>query len=534
MRNHVRRHAPFVGRFVPAGRRDGYGWNVVLALACAYTLWLVGWYWETVESMVSIWYRSDTFVHGFLVFPISAWLVWRQRHELAVIEPAPATSRMPIVALALACVAWIIADFGDVIALRQFAWISMLVAGIWWLVGDTAARRLAFPLAFLYFAVPVGEFLVPTLIVWTADFTVAALRASGVPVLRDGMTFQIPTGAWSVVEACSGLRYLIASITVGVLYGYLTYRSAARRALFVLASLVVPIVANWLRAYMIVMIGHLSNNRLAVGVDHLIYGWLFFGIVMLLLFWVGSFWRQDDDSASKAPMQQMPVRATSSRVAAALHGGYGFAIIMALVAAAPVIAWVSPGNGAYPAIDRSPPAIEGWRIVEGPLLDWRPEFTPSRADITATYRRGEEAAGLFVAVYYDQDRESKVVSSENQLLRTTNRSGYVASEHLRTIDAGDAELEFTESVIRIQNQRLLARSWYWIDGTSTASPIRAKLAQMLARLRGAGDAGAIIVVYTVLPADGKAASPAFDDLTRAAWTTLPHTLARRLSPEGAP
>ena len=55
--------------------------------------------------------------------------------------------------------------------------------------------------------------------------------------------------------------------------------------MFVAASILVPIVANWLRAYMIVMIGHLSNNKLAVGVDHIIYGWVFFGIVMLLLFW---------------------------------------------------------------------------------------------------------------------------------------------------------------------------------------------------------------------------------------------------------
>ena len=60
-----------------------------------------------------------------------------------------------------------------------------------------------------------------------------------------------------------------------------------------------PIVANWLRAYMIVMIGHLSNNKLAVGVDHIIYGWVFFGLVMLLLFWVGSFWQE-----SPRPLQR--------------------------------------------------------------------------------------------------------------------------------------------------------------------------------------------------------------------------------------
>ena len=189
-------------------------WTVALAAICGYALWLVLWYRETVESMVSIWYRSDTFAHGFVILPIALWLVWRKRHELSRIDPQPGAFALPNLALVLACGLWLLGDLGDVLAARQFAWITLLVAGIWLLVGNAVARRIAFPLAYLYFAVPVGEFLLPTMIEWTADFTVAALRASGVPVLRDGMTFQIPTGSWSVVEACSGLRYLIASVTV--------------------------------------------------------------------------------------------------------------------------------------------------------------------------------------------------------------------------------------------------------------------------------------------------------------------------------
>ncbi len=74
----------------------------------------------------------------------------------------------------------------------------------------------------------------------------------------------------------------------------MTYRSLARRIAFVALSLIVPIFANGIRAYLIVMTGHLSDMSLAVGVDHLIYGWIFFGFVMMLLFWIGSIWREDD------------------------------------------------------------------------------------------------------------------------------------------------------------------------------------------------------------------------------------------------
>jgi exosortase A len=169
----------------------------------------------------------------------------------------------------------------------------MIVLAVCAVVGSQIARAIAFPLAFSLLAVPIGEFLVPVMIEHTADFTVGALRLSGIPIYREGNNFVIPSGRWSVVEACSGLRYLIASITLGLLYAYLTYSSLLRRSLFVLASVLVPIVANWVRAYMIVMIGHLSGMKYAAGVDHLLYGWVFFGLVMLMLFWIGSRWRED-------------------------------------------------------------------------------------------------------------------------------------------------------------------------------------------------------------------------------------------------
>jgi exosortase/archaeosortase family protein len=124
------------------------------------------------------------------------------------------------------------------------------------------------------------------------DFTIAALQATGIPVYREGLNFVIPSGSWSVVEACSGVRYLIASFMVGTLFAYLNYNSWKRRAGFMLISIVVPIVANWLRAYMIVMIGHLSGNTLAVGVDHLIYGWVFFGVVIMIMFMIGARWSE--------------------------------------------------------------------------------------------------------------------------------------------------------------------------------------------------------------------------------------------------
>ena len=232
------------------------------------------------------------------------WLVWRQRQQLLATPARPWW--FALIAIAAAGSLWLVMSVAEVNSARQFALVLMLQGAIVAIVGPAVARVAALPLLFLLFAVPAGEFLLPTLMEWTADFTVAALRASGVPVYREANHFIIPSGAWSVVEACSGLRYLIASMVIGVVYAAVSYRTVGRRIAFIGASIVVPLVANWLRAYMIVMIGHLSNNELAVGVDHLIYGWLFFGVVMALLFWVGSFWSEREASV---PMTHDEARA---------------------------------------------------------------------------------------------------------------------------------------------------------------------------------------------------------------------------------
>lgn len=271
---------------------------LLLALVVSALLWLLVWYGETTHAMILTWNSSDTYAHGFLIAPISAWLVWRRRHVIRALQPHP--NFWTLVPLAAVGFVWLLGHLAAVAVVQQYALVLMVLLVVATILGNSTVAALAFPLLFLLFAVPFGEALLPTLMEHTADFTVFALKLTGIPVYREGLYFTVPSGSWSVVEACSGLRYLIASVTLGVLYAYLTYRQLRRRVIFVLLSILVPIVANWLRAYMIVMIGHFSSMKHAVGVDHLIYGWIFFGVVMLLLYWAGSFWREDHMAAADA------------------------------------------------------------------------------------------------------------------------------------------------------------------------------------------------------------------------------------------
>jgi exosortase A len=482
--------------------------RIAMALALSTVFWLLAWYGDTAQSMVAIWQSTDTFAHGFLIAPISAWMIWQRRHAVAALDLRPDFRALPM--LALAGFGWLLGQMAGAGVVQQFGIVLMIPLVVWAILGYPAVRTLAFPLFFLLFAVPFGEFLESPLMEYTADFTVAALKLTGIPVYREGLFFMIPSGSWSVVEACGGLRYLIASLTVGVLYAYLTYRSLARRAIFVALSVVVPIVANWLRAYMIVMIGHLSEMKYAVGIDHLIYGWLFFGVVILILFWIGSYWREDRD-LRPAPPRSAP---RSTRPQSSLA-----AIMAATIAAAGVVAvWPEvaerledTGPHAQPTLHAPPPAGD-WQPVVGHLTDWGPRFLSPSAYIHRAYGNESTRAGFYVGYYQNHRPGVQLISSRNTLVRSDDRVWRNMGDTRRTLVFDQGDLSVTETKLRSRSASLLVWCWYWVDGQYIANPYWAKLLQAKSSLLGRGNDGAVVIVYAPhdeRPQDAERALKAF-------------------------
>jgi exosortase len=175
-------------------------------------------------------------------------------------------------------------------------------------LGKRLWRGMAGPLLYLYFLVPFGDFLTPRLQDFTTWFIQQGLNVLGVPAYIDGYIIEIPQGTFFVAEACAGLRFLIASIAFGCLYALMMYRSPVRRGVFILVSVIVPIIANGFRGLGIVYLGYLLNSAQAAAADHIIYGWLFFSFVILVLIALGLPFRQDDISTRSAAQVNEPAR----------------------------------------------------------------------------------------------------------------------------------------------------------------------------------------------------------------------------------
>ena len=498
----------------------------LLALLLAYR--------ETGLAMVSIWSRSETFAHAYVVPLISLWLIWRKRHELALLTPRPQWwMLLPIAALSMV---WATGQVVVANAVAQLAFTALLVALVPAIFGWAVTWTIGFALAFLFFAVPIGESLTPILMLWTADFTVGALHLSGIPVYREGQQFVIPSGSWSVVEACSGLRYLMASFMVGSLFAYITYTSTAKRLIFIAVSILMPIIANWVRAYMIVMLGHLSNNRLATGVDHLIYGWVFFGIVIMMLFWVGARWA-DPDPPTPIGAAAVPAPTAGSVLtpAWAMAGVLAVALSVAptLLERRAELAYVAPAL-------QLPDALAGdWTAQpQADSTAWQPIYVEPSAVVQRQYAstgQGPARVGLHIAYYRQQNAQRKLVNSGNILSHADDaewnrvRSG----SHTLALPGQALTVNSSEILGRARSDgspraRLLVWQWYWVGGRLAQGDVAAKLNSVWQWLAGQPDESASIILYVRADPGGPTgaansdAGPlrAMETFMRENWTTI--------------
>jgi exosortase A len=263
----------------------------LLRLALAWA-GLVALTWGEWAEMADQWWNASTYNHILLVPPILAWLVRPRWRELARLTPQAWWPGFGL--LVAGAAAWLAGTAAGINLVGQLGAVLMLQAAVPILLGPRAAAGLLFPLAYMAFLVPFGDEIVPALQAITAKLAVALTHASGVPATIDGVFIDTPAGLFEVAEACSGVKFLVAMIALGALVAHLCFAAWKRRALFMVAAAVVPVLANGVRAWGTIYVAQSQGVEFAAGFDHIVYGWIFFAVVMAVL--LGASWRFFDRS----------------------------------------------------------------------------------------------------------------------------------------------------------------------------------------------------------------------------------------------
>lgn len=314
------------------------------------------------RAAVGVWIESTAYGHCFLVAPIAAYLVWDRRDSLRGLVPRPNPALL-LLGLPLPF-AWFAAERLGIMEGRQLVALGFVELLFLVVLGWRLFHALLGPLLYLVFLVPFGAFVTPVLQGFTAHFIDVGLTVLGIPHFSNDMYIEIGAGTFFVAEACAGLRFLIASVAFGVFFALLNYTSPWRRAVFMVASVVVPIVANGFRALGIVVLGQVLGSADAAAADHIIYGWVFFSIVMLLLV------------AAGLPFREMPLDGPAVTPATpATPGSRSWAsLLVAVLAAVAPAAAMALDRNATPAVLAGEPRLlapEGCQLAPGTAVGHR-------------------------------------------------------------------------------------------------------------------------------------------------------------------
>lgn len=443
----------------------------------------------TFADMVLVWWTSSTFNHCFLILPIAVYLGAQHRERLA--RTAPGTSVAGAVYAFANGLLWVCAELMSVAFFAHLAVVGMLIGVCWALIGNRPFRILLFPFLYLYFSVPEGEVLVPYLQDWTAVVLVTALRLTDIPVFLEGRYLSIPSGNFVVAEACSGINYLIATLAVATMFMYLRFRSPWRRAAFMLLAVAVPLIANGLRAYGIVMIAHMSDYRLAMGVDHFVYGWVFFGIVIFALFAIGNAF--SDEHRGQPPLPEPdPVGAPRPVQTFAV-------LVLALAGAfAPRGALAALDSSRSPAPPLQSPAVTGWRGPEAVEPALGLQFGGADDELAVRYVEAGGREVLLEAVQYRVHAEGKELINQTHEMFDERR--WRQLDHgARSPDVpGGLPSDVVELVLRwsVDGQEYLVWYWYETAYTTSANRLGTKLGEARARLASTASGSAFVIVRT--------------------------------------
>ena len=301
----------------------------------------------------------------------------------------------------------------------------------------------------------------------------------------------IPAGNFTVAEACAGLRFLVAAVAFGVFYATEIYSHWPRRAIFIALSIVVPVIANGLRAFGLIAAAEAFGGASAIEADHITYGWIFFSLVLVALIFIGrAFADRDWAAEDRATPASFVIRPAHTRrfaiagVVATLLAGIGPAA--GLLLDTPFTATALP--------ESAPKADAPWQPAGQTPFEWRPELERADREFADAFTDGDTRVERFVALYAPHGRTGDLIRSRNRIAK--DRAWSTAARGRETVQLDGASIAVDTAAIVSGAHRLLVWSYYALDGADASGVWNVKQHQIHAYLTRNTCPSAFIAIAT--------------------------------------
>jgi EpsI family protein len=463
-------------------------------------------YHSSLAWLVYFWLDNKDYSHGFLVLPVSVYLVWIKREHLAHLDPRPSPLAGSVMLLASGLLL-LAGRAGGLVLAEAVSLLSFLPGIVLFVWGWGYLKTLALPLAYLQFMVPwMIEFI--DRVHWpfqllSANLGVWLLQGLGFAALQEGIFIMLPRITLEVAQECSGVRFLTSIIAIGIPLVYLTQRTWWMGVGVIASGVIITILTNGLRVALVGMSAYYYGSAMVHGPAKMFQGWFVAQVGFIALFLVN--WavcklpsRSEGRLHERWKTFQGERLRTSEERVSTRPVALLLCFLLALGAYIHLFATPRPVP-LRQALAQVPYGIGEWSGADSAWVKGEQFFPGADSDLVRTYRAPSGREVHLYMGYFESQRQGK--SLINYLSNPLREGVRVVPLGL----PGTGPKWVNQAFLTIDRTRFTALSWYRLPSGETTGRYETKFKAITNAMFQWRNNGAVILLATPLGEKGEEA-----------------------------
>jgi exosortase D (VPLPA-CTERM-specific) len=370
-------------------------------------------YWPVLKRLFSYLIGSDDYSYGLIIPIISAYIFYLKWPQVKQRNWQPSWWGLLIMFLGL----WlnIAGELAADLYVPRLSFVVTLGGLVVLIGGWQLLKYLSFPVLLLILMIPLPELITNKLTMplqlISSQLATGLLQFAGIPVLRQGNIIDMGVRQMQIVNACSGLRYILSLLALGIIFCYFYQRKFWKILLLLLVLLPATILSNGFR---VAAMG--IYPILLAGFWHAFSGWLIFIFCFLILALMNYILNRLSPPEENLVSVVNPEPTTNLQAAVNQTSLWKYALLGAfmLLLFIPIAqrASYAPNYPLKEGFENFPMTIDSWKGKHVYIDPAMVAETKSQAHLNAEYTNpGHGMVSLWIAFYESQKKAGAFVHS---------------------------------------------------------------------------------------------------------------------------